>query len=139
MRTTLVLIAAACIGFLVSAAPLSDAPALETRVSIRPVTSDQYQLLRRSRPGMYRCSLIIRDVPAGAESWGTPDLVLGPGEKGEEVRSRGSLRATFAASISKSADHADATVTVTRDGKVMFRQVSSVSLPKDRSAAKPLR
>ena len=138
MRTKLVLIVVACIGLIVAAAPMPDPSAVETRISIRPVTHDQYQLLRRTRPGMYRCSVRIAEQEGSALWWGPPDLILGPGEKGEVSRARGELRVIFMASISKNTDHADATVTVFRGAKVVAKQAASVSLVKNPQTAEPL-
>jgi hypothetical protein len=87
---------------------------------------------------MYRCSLLVLDEPGSRRAWSAPDIVLGPGEKGEKSSTHGPMQVNFKASISKSVDHADTAVTVTRDGKIVLRQVSSFSLDKTPSANRPL-
>lgn len=87
---------------------------------------------------MYRCSLLVLDEPGSRRAWSAPDLVLGPGEKREKSSTHGPMQVNFRAPISKSVDHADTTVTVTRDGKVVLRQVSSFSIEKMPGTNKPL-
>lgn len=106
----------------------SDAPALEVSTSIRPVTQDEYHLLRRTTPGMYRCSVVIHDVPGGNRAWSTEDIVLAPGESGESSNRFGPLQMHFRASLSADLDRSEMTVTVTRDDKVITRQTSTTML-----------
>ena len=128
MLTMLVLLISAFL------APVSlfrnDAPAIETRVSIRPVTEDAYQLLKRPEPGMYRCTVVVLDEPGSKRQFRTKDILVGPGGTGEETTVVGPLEVKVKASISRSLEHAEATVTVARDGKVVLRQTSDVSLVK---------
>ena len=141
MIVLLVISSIGLLGFAPSVPPsllAGDAPALEISTSIRPVTEDAYQLLRRAKPGMDRCSTDIRVEGGNAPMWGTKDIVLGAGERGEEKSTLGSLQAIFSAKINKSLDRAETTVTVTRDGRVISRQRSTVSLAKSPNAVQPL-
>lgn len=108
----------------------NDAPALEVTTSIRPVTKDEYQLLTRPLPGMYRCSARIHDEPGSRRVLGTKDIVIGPGESGEEAAIFGNLRVEFRATIGKALDRADTVVTITRNEKVISRQSSTVWLER---------
>ena len=110
----------------------SDAPALEISTSILPVTHDEYQLLVRPKPGMYRCSARVHDEPGSHRVLGVPDIVIGPGDSGEETATFGTLHIRFRAKISASLDRADTDVTITRDGNVINRQKSTVWLERKR-------
>jgi hypothetical protein len=134
MRKTVLLALAGCAALLTLATTTppeflrNDAPAVETRISIAPVTKDAYQLLRRSVPGLYRCSVLVREAPGSRRVLGTKDLILAAGEHVEETELLGTLSLKFEASIGKSRDQADATATLTRDGKIISRQVTQVML-----------
>jgi hypothetical protein len=117
----------------------SDAPALEVTTSIRPVTQDTYQLLRRVKPGMYRCEVRVHDEPGSHRVWGTRSIVLAPGETGEESAEMGQLRLHFKATIAKTLDRAETVVTVTREGKIIHKQRSTTWLQRWPEAAQPLR
>lgn len=108
----------------------SDAPALEIRTSILPVTHDSYQLLKRVTPGMYRCQVYVLDHPGSDHVWAAQDVVLGPGESSEKTSAWGPIALTFKVKIEKSLDHAETTVTVSRDSKVISKQVSTVWLER---------
>jgi hypothetical protein len=108
----------------------SDPAALETRIKIRPVTKDDFQLLRRVTPGMFRCSVAVLQPDDPEKEWAPKDIVIGPGERNEQTTDFGAMKILVSMSISKSADTAHAMVTVMRDGKVVSRQVSTVSLPR---------
>jgi hypothetical protein len=111
----------------------SDAPSLEVDVAIAPVAHDALQLLERARPGMFRCSAIVRDEPGSRRIWTTKDIVLWPGESGEERTTLGQLDLHFQASIDRRAERAVTLVTVSRDGKVVNRQRSSIWLSRPTS------
>ena len=115
----------------------NDAPALEISTSIRPVTQDEYQLLRRTTPEMYRCSAVVHDEPGSKRVWSTKDIVLAPGESGEETTVFGPLRLLFRASLSDNLDRAETTVTVTRDEKIVTRQTSTIWLQRTTSPLRP--
>lgn len=107
----------------------SDAPALEITTSVRPVTQDEFQLLkRRITPGMYRCSVLVHDEPGSNRVWGTNHLVLAPGESDEVTDKLGQLTLRFRTSLGKNLDFASTDVTIYRDDKVINRQTSTVSL-----------
>ena len=106
----------------------SDAPALQVDISIQPVTEDEFQLLRRVTPGMYRCSVRVHNATGSRRVWGTKDIVLLPGERGEETATLGPLKLSFAASIDERREKVEALVTVFRDDQVISRQRSSISL-----------
>jgi hypothetical protein len=110
----------------------SDAPALEISTSILPVTQDRYQLLARPRPGMYRCTALVHDQPGSNRVLAVPDIVIGPGESGEQTAVFGALEIRFRAKISATLDRADTDVTVTRTGQVINRQKSTVWLERAR-------
>jgi hypothetical protein len=145
MRRLFLVAVLVCSGLIASATTVpsallrNDAPALETRVSILPLTTDEYLLLRRSPEGLYRCSVRVHDEPGSNRIWGTKDLILGPGENGESESSLGSLQLVFRASIAKSLDRADTVVTLTRDDKVIARQHQTISLVKTTRSVEPLR
>src|SRR5438128_3669718 len=90
----------------------SDAPALEVTTIIAPVTHDEYQLLKRATPGMFRCIVRVHEEPGSKRVWGTKDILLGPGETGEQTATLGPLHLTFRAKIERSLDRAETTVTV---------------------------
>jgi hypothetical protein len=114
----------------------SDAPAVQVDVTVRPINQDAYQLLHRPIPGMYRCSVLVHDEPGGKRVWGTPDIVIAPGETREEVSDLPQLQLRFRAGIRKAGDQVNAEVTLTRDGRVVSRQISTVCLqPLPRSVA----
>jgi hypothetical protein len=115
----------------------SDAPALQVDTSIRPVTEDRYQLLRRATPGMYRCSVVVHDEPGSRRVWATKDIVLAAGESGEETAIFGPLQLHFRASLGEKLDRAETNVTVTRDGRIVSRQTSTVWLQRTSSASRP--
>ena len=117
----------------------SDAPALEVSTSIRPVSQDEYQLLRRTVPGMYRCAVLIHDEPGGNRVWSTKDIVLAPGESGESSNAFGPLRLHFRASLSANLDRSEMTVTVTRDEMVIARQTSTTLLQRRTPTAHPIK
>ena len=128
MRTALVLLALS----LFAAVPPSssyDAPSLETRITVKPVTKDDYLLLRRVQPDMYRCSVIVQDTQT-KESWKPEDVIVGPGENDRNTTTVGPFQIEVKASISKKVDSMNAQVTVMRGGKVVSRQVSSFLLEK---------
>jgi hypothetical protein len=109
----------------------SDAPALEISTSILPVTQDSYQLLgTRVVPGTYRCSAFIHDEPGSNRVWAAKDIVIGAGESGETSNTFGQLGVTFRANIAKNLDRAEMVVTVTRDGKIINRQSTTVWLQR---------
>lgn len=118
---------------------LNVAPALEVRTSVRPVSHDRYQLLQRVVPGMYRCSVAVHDEPGSNRVWSTKDIVLAPGESGEQSATFGPLRLHFKASLSAKLDRAETTVTLTRDEQVITRQTSTVWLQREDSSIQPLR
>ena len=108
----------------------SDAPALEVTTSILPVTQDEYQLLVRPKPGMYRCSARIHDEPGSNRVLGVPDIVIGPGDSGAETADFGNLHVEFRAKISAGRDRAETDVMITREGRVINRQRSVVWLQR---------
>jgi hypothetical protein len=111
----------------------NDAPALEVRTSIRPVAQDEIQLLRRVKPGMYRCSVVVADEPGSHRVFATKDLVLAAGESGQESATYGPIRLQFRASLGKKLETAVTTVTVYRDEKIVTRQSSTVALARGES------
>jgi hypothetical protein len=116
----------------------SDAPALEVTTTIAPVTKDAYQLLRRPTPGILRCSVLVHDEPGSRRVWGTKDILLGPGEKGEETAALGPLQLTFRAEIAQGLDRAETSVTVSRDSRVITRQISTVWLERPSARLRPV-
>ena len=106
----------------------SDAPSIEIDVSVRPVTQDSYQLLERAKPGMYRCQAVVHEEPGSHRVWGSEEILLSPGQTKEETTEFGQLKLHFRASIGKRADRVRTEVTLTRDGKVINRQTSSVEV-----------
>ena len=116
----------------------SDAPALDIATSIRPVSQDEYRLLRRVPPGSYRCSARILDAPGSRRGWAAKDIVLGAGQSGDTSNELGQLTVKFHASIAKDLDRAETVVTVTRDAKVISRQSSTVWLQRQPNRAERL-
>jgi hypothetical protein len=108
----------------------NDAPALEVRTTIRPVTQDAIQLLRRVKPGMYRCSVFVVDEPGSHRGFATKDIVLAAGESGEQSATYGPVRLQFRAALGKKLEQAVTTVTVYRDDKIITRQSSTVALAR---------
>jgi hypothetical protein len=108
----------------------SDAPALEISTSVRPVTQDEFQLLRRTLPGMYRCSVVVHQEPGSNRVLGTKDIVLAPGESDEVSSKFGPLEVKFQARLSRRVDYAETTATVLRDGKIINKQTSRVTLER---------
>ncbi|HEX6086742.1 MAG TPA: hypothetical protein VF266_19580 [Thermoanaerobaculia bacterium] len=106
----------------------SDAPAIEVETIIRPVTHDRYQLLDRVTPGMYRCEVLVHDEPGSNRIWGTSDLVVAPGGSAEKSVTLGTLRMDARVTLTRAKDRASTRVTIYRDGKVIHRQTSTVSL-----------
>lgn len=106
----------------------SDAPAIEVETTIRPVSSDPYQLLDRPVPGMYRCEILVHDEPGSSRVWGTTNLLLAPGGSAEETVTLGPLRMDARAALAKKKDYAEVRVTIYRDDKVIHRQRSVMSL-----------
>ncbi|HEX9160448.1 MAG TPA: hypothetical protein VF980_01975 [Thermoanaerobaculia bacterium] len=110
----------------------SDAPALEVEIHIWPVTQDPLQLLTRVTPGMYRCSVLVHDEPGSNRTWKTKDVVISPGHSGEETATAGELQLHFKATVDRAAEKANAVATVTRNGRVVSRQKTSVFLSRAR-------
>src|SRR5687768_6136388 len=84
LRSVVIVASTVLLGATVAVPPAllrSDAPALEVSTSIRPVTHDEYQLLRRTVPGMYWCSVLVHDEPGSNRVWSTEDIVLAPGSQ----------------------------------------------------------
>ena len=106
-----------------------DAPPLEIVTHVEPIGYSDFQLLRRPTPDpqTFKCYVIVRDE-LGSSKWGAKDLLLMPGESGEESATLGPLKLTFKATIGKNIDRAETSVTVTRDSKVISRQVSQIYL-----------
>ena len=117
----------------------SDAPALEIATSVEPVGYSDFQLLKRPTPQTFKCSVIVRDEPGSKRVWTTKDLLLNPGESGEQSATLGPLQLSFKAKIGKNLDRAETSVTVTRDSKVITRQVSQVYLVRVGSNMQPRR
>lgn len=93
-----------------------DAPALEVDVSVTPVTKDEYQPLRRIKPGMYRASVLILDAERREGGWGD-EVVVSPGEKRETRQTLGPLELYFSAGVDKSAERARILVSITRTAR----------------------
>jgi hypothetical protein len=108
----------------------SEAPALEISTSILPVTQDEYQLLVRPKPGMYRCRARVHDEPGSNRVLGIPDIVIGPGDSGTETADFGNLHIEFRAKISEERDRAETDVIITRADRVISRQRSIVWLQR---------
>jgi hypothetical protein len=87
---------------------------------------------------MYRCSVLVHDEPGSKRVWSTKDIVLAPGESAEETSVFGPLRLHFQASLGASVDRAETTVTVTRDGKVVTRQTSTIWLQRTSPSVRPM-
>lgn len=140
LRTVIIVASTLLLGATATVPPellRSDAPALEVRTSIRPVTADTYRLLRRAAPGMYRCSVLIHEASGSNRVWSTKAIVLAPGESGESSNTVGPLKLRFRASLGAKLDRAEMTVTVTRDDKVITRQTSTVWLEKPSASMRP--
>ena len=106
----------------------SDAPAIQVDITIAPVTQDEWQLLRRVTPDMYRCSVRVHDQPGSNRVWGTKAVLLRAGESGVETATFGPLHLIFSASIDERRERVEAVATLIRDGKVINKQRSSISL-----------
>lgn len=115
----------------------SDAPALEIRTTIRPVSEDPIQMLARPAPGSYRCRARISE-PGSRQVLGTPDIVIAPGETGETTTRLGPLTVIFRARIIDR-HRAETLVTVMRDGALVSRQRSEAWLPPNIQAVVPAR
>src|SRR4051812_11183374 len=102
MRTTLVLLALSLFAA-VPPLPSAGVPSLETRITVKPVTKDDYLLLRRVQPDMYRCSVIVQDTQTH-ESWKPEDVIVGPGENDRHTTTVGPFQIEVKASISKKVD-----------------------------------
>jgi len=127
MRTTLALLALSL--FAAVPPPSTNVPTLETRITVKPVTKDDYLLLRRLQPDMYRCSVFVQNTETH-ELWHPQDVVVGPGENDKNITTVGPFQIEVKASISKKVDSMNAQVTVMRAGKIVSRQVSSFLLEK---------
>jgi len=108
----------------------NDAPALEITTSILPVTPYPYELLGRRGTEKFRCTVLIHDQPGSQRVWGTKDIVIGPGESGEETAKLGQLRLHFRAEIARGLDRALTEVVVMRDGLVINRQKTTIWLER---------
>ncbi len=116
----------------------SNAPALEIRTTIRPVTEDPIHLLARPVPGTYRCKTVVFAEPGSRKVFGPPDIVITPGETGETMTTFGPLTVMFGARIIDR-HRAETIVTVTRDGVIVSRQRSEAWLPTYTEAVVPAR
>lgn len=121
------------LALLLAAAPA----AMQVDLSVRPVTHDTFQLLKRAMPGMYRCSVHIR-ASEDSPMWGPKDIVISPGEKSDETASLGGMQVRFSAKIGKKGDRAETSVIVLRDNVVIHKQTSTVWLEAPSSSALPL-
>ncbi len=117
----------------------SDAPALDIGTYVQPVTQDEYLLLgpKRVQPGTFRCKALVHDEPGSHVVITAKDIVIGPGESGETTSDLGPLNIKFKAKIAKALDQAETVVTVTRDGKIICRQSSTVWLQRQTNAVGP--
>ena len=106
----------------------NDVPVLDVRVSVRPVADDDYLLLPRPKPNSFRCSVSVLQEAEGKRGWSTEDIVIGPGERGISTRTLDQLSLHFAARINQSGEVAETVVSVTRDGKLLNRQRTTVAL-----------
>jgi hypothetical protein len=130
MRMTLAVLALSLLAVTQPAVVPSDPSALETRITIRPVSRDDFQLLRRVKPGMLRCSVEVVQPDQPEQGWAPKDIIIGPGERQEETSDFAPMKISVSMSINQLGSTAHAIVTVMRSGKVVSRQVSNVSLPK---------
>ncbi len=108
----------------------NDAPALEVEISLAPVSQDTWQLLRRPTPGTYRCSVFVHDEPGSRRIWGTKNIVIARGESGQDTAKLGPLELNVTATLDRSGERAQVVATVSREGKVINRQRSTVSLSR---------
>ena len=132
MNTPKVLLLLAAVVLLATTAvPPPSAPAFDVQTSIRPVTQDDYLLLRRVRPGMFRCAATVFNAPDGKPLLKAKDIVIGPGESDETTAVTAPFTIQFKAKIAKALDRAETTVTVLRDGAIVSRQKSTVWLQRD--------
>ena len=115
-----------------------NAPALEIRTTVRPVSEDPIQLLARAAPGSYRCKAVVFAEPGSRKVFGPPDIVIAPGEAGETTTTFGPLTVTLRARII-GRHRAETIVTVTRDGEIVSRQRSEAWLPPNSQAVEPAR
>ena len=116
----------------------SNAPVLDIRTTVRPVSEDPIQLLPRPAPGSYRCKAVVFSEPGSRKVFGPPDIVIAPGEAGETTTTFGPLTVTLRARIIDR-HRAETIVTVTRDGEIVSRQRSEAWLPPNRQAVVPAR
>lgn len=116
----------------------NEAPVLQIDVEIRPIEHDAFQLLKYPRPGDYRCSVRVREEPGSRRVWGTEDLLVRPGEAKEAISRLGSFELHFAVAVGSGSKNALATVTVTRDGKIIAKQTSKIWLDEPRTSVQPL-
>jgi hypothetical protein len=108
----------------------NDAPVFDINIAIRPATAGSFQLLRLPKRGEYVCEVFIHEVPGSTRVWGPKPVLLSPGQSGESSVVYAGLKATVSASLSGDLVHARAAVTITRDEKIVSRQVSLVTLQK---------
>lgn len=126
----LLLLAAAVLLATTSLPPIS--PALDVQTSIRPVTQDEFLLLRqRIRPGMFRCQAVVYSAPEGKPLLKAKDIVIGPGESNDTTTAGAGFTIQFQAKIAKTLDQAETTVTVLRDGAIVNRQKSTIWLQRE--------
>jgi hypothetical protein len=117
----------------------TDAPALDIRTSIEPVTQDEYLLRRRVRPEMFRCRAAVYPAPEGKPALMAKDIVIGPGESDETTAVIAPFTIEFKAKIAGGLDQAETTVTVLRDGAIVNRQKSTIWLQRETATVEPVR
>lgn len=118
--------------------PQAAPPALELSTSVMPVSRDAYQLLKRPAPGMYRCSVRVQEAPGSQRVWGPEEIVVQAGQTGETTTAHDGMTLQFRAGVAKAGDRADTIVTISRNGKVVTRQSSTVWLERESSGIQPL-
>jgi hypothetical protein len=106
----------------------NDTPVFDVRVSVRPVADDEYLFLPRPKPNSFRCSVLVFQEAGGKRGWSTEDIVIGPGESSTSNSALNGLSLYFAARINESGEVAETVVSVTRAGKVLNRQRTTVAL-----------
>jgi hypothetical protein len=116
---------------LATATPPSDTPALNVSTTIVPARAGGMYELLRIRPGMYRATLHVAEEPANGPSW-TTNVVIAPGGKGKTSGDFRDLHVDFEAKLASTVDHAETKVTITRAGKVVLNQSSTVWLQRTR-------
>ena len=115
----------------------AEAPALNIDVQVKPIEHDAIQLLERPWPGKYRASVIVEADPGSRVMINTEDIIISPGETKESRREHKDLVLTFVVELGQGAAFAKTSVALTRDGKIIGRQLATVWLAQPKRVIVP--